>query len=264
MQPNTIYHGDCITYLKEHPKNTIDLIYLDPPFFSNKNYGDFDDRWKGGINNYIAWMEPKIRECHRVLKETGSFYLHCDWHANAYLRILMDKIFGENNFRNEIIWCYTRPGTKHQKQFPRVHDNILYYSKGDSWTFNLDDIRITYAKSTIERGKYSVATSKVTKGIKKRVLPKKGKSPEDYWMIPMIQGNARERLGYPTQKPEKLLERIIKVSSNPMDIVLDPMCGGGTTIAVAQRLGRRWIGIDISPIAYEISRKRLEQQRIAF
>lgn len=194
-----------------------------------------------------------------VLKDTGSFYLHCDWHASHYLKVMLDGIFGHHNFRNEIVWCYTRPGTKYQRQFPRVHDNILYYSKGAEWTFNVNEIRIQYAESTINRGEYSIATSKVTKGIEKRVLPKGGKCPEDWWKIPMIQGNARERLGYPTQKPETLLERIIKASSNKSNLILDPFCGCGTAMAVAQRLGRRWIGIDISPTAISLIEKRLDK-----
>lgn len=138
LKTNAIYCGDCKNILAQFTEGTIDLIYVDPPFFSNRQYevlwGDgyelraFEDRWKGGVENYIAWMEGKIRECHRVLKDTGSMYLHCDWHANAHLRILMDEIFGENNFRNEIIWCYGGGGIP-KKDFPRKHDTIFRYVK---------------------------------------------------------------------------------------------------------------------------------------
>jgi len=146
MQLNTIYCGDCAHVLEYFPEQSVDLIYVDPPFFSNRYYeiiwGNgyerraFEDRWKGGINNYIAWMEPKIRECRRVLKETGSMYLHCDWHANAHLRILMDRIFGEKNFQNEIIWHYRR-WTASSKRFQRLHDTILFYTKGSKHRFNI-------------------------------------------------------------------------------------------------------------------------------
>jgi site-specific DNA-methyltransferase (adenine-specific) len=171
---------------------------------------------------------------------------------------VLDQVFGVKNFRNEIIWCYTRPGVAHQKQLSKVHDSIYWYSKGDNWCFKGNDIRIPYADSTISRGKYSIASSKVTKGIDKRVLPEGGKIPEDWWQIPMVQGNALERLGYPTQKPEALLERIIKMSSNEGDVVLDAFAGCGTTIAIAQRLERRWIGIDITHLAIALLKYRLQ------
>lgn len=142
MKLNTIYCGDCAQVLAYFPERSIDLIYIDPPFFSNKQYeiiwGNgyelraFEDRWKGGIKNYIAWMEPKIRECYKVLKPTGSMYLHCDWHADAHLRLLMDRVFGENSFRNEIIWCYTGASSPGQRQFPRKHDVVFWYSKGEN------------------------------------------------------------------------------------------------------------------------------------
>ncbi len=208
---------------------------------------------------YLVMMAIRLAELWRAMKDTASLYLHCDPTASHYLKIILDQVFGVKNFRNEIVWCYTRPGVKHQKQFPRVHDTILYYSKTDKWIFNPNEIRIPYAKSTIERGKYSVATSKVTKGIKERILPTGGKLPEDWWRIPMIQGNSNERVGYPTQKPLALLERIIKASSNEGDVVLDPFCGCGTTVAAAEKLGRRWIGIDITILAINLIEKRIKE-----
>lgn len=305
---NTLYYGDNLDILRRHVSdNSIDLIYLDPPFKSDQSYNIlfkekngtesaaqikvFEDTWHWdmkaqeayeeitekapqrvadliialrrflGSNDmmaYLVMMAIRIVELHRVLKDTGSIYLHCDPTASHYLKMVMDAVFGVKNFRNEVVWLYTRPGTKHQKQFPKVHDIIFWYSTSDTWIFNPDEIRIPYSQKTIERGKYSVATSKVTKGIHKRVLPKGGKCPEDWWHIPMIQGNARERLGYPTQKPEALLERVIKASSNKGDIVLDPFCGCGTTIVAAQKLKRKWIGIDVTHLAISLMRHRLK------
>lgn len=246
MRTNIIYVGDNLTILSNpvnFPDKSIDLIYLDPPFFTNKKYEviwkdgyeirSFEDRWAGGIENYIAWMEPRLREMHRVLKDTGSIYLHCDSHANAHLRILMDKIFGENNFRNEIIWHYGLGGSS-PKQWSSKHDNIYMYSKTDSWFF--EPLMIP-------------ATSNMMKGQLKKA--------DDVWDIPTINNMAKERMGYPTQKPEALLERIIKASSNPTDIVLDGFCGCGTAIAVAQKLGRRWIGIDVSPTSCKLMANRI-------
>ena len=264
---NKLYWGDNLHIMRTLPSESIDLIYIDPPFFSGRNYNmifqdqnevmTFEDIWDGGIPVYSVWLNARLLEIKRLLKPTGSIYVHLDWHASHYIKVEMDKIFGYDNFRNEIVWAYTRPGTAAQKQLPRVHDVILWYSKSDSWIFNSDDIRIPYSEKTLERGKYSVATSKVTKGIDKRVLPEGGKCPEDWWQMPMVQGNARERIGYPTQKPEALLERIIKASSNEGDVVADFFMGGGTTPAVAQRLGRRWIASDISRIAIEVTKGRI-------
>ena len=278
METNVIYCGDCRKVMMNHiPDESVDLIYLDPPFFSNKKYeviwGDgyeirsFEDRWKGGIENYRAWMEDKLRECHRVLKPTGSMYLHCDWHANAHLRILMDDIFGHNNFRNEIVWCYTIGG-KSKKMFGRKHDTIFFYTKSNKWKFNGDAITISRPKTHMKmrkdsKGKwYQEKTDKKTGKVYKYYVDK-GKIPEDYWIdIETINREAKERLGYPTQKPEPLLERIIKASSNRKNIVLDPMCGCGTAIAVAQKLGRKWIGIDVSPTACKLMVKRMKSIRI--
>ena len=240
----TIYCGNARDVLMHQiASESVDLIYMDPPFFSNKNYeivfGNgyelkaYEDRWKGGIENYIAWMEPILRQCHRVLKATGSFYLHCDQRAHAHLRILLDGIFGTNHFQNEIIWRYGLGGSS-PKRWRAKHDNIFYYSKGNDWTFNQQQVP---------------ATSNMMKG--------QMKGMDDVWEIPSINNMAKERLGYPTQKPEALLDLIIKASSNPNDIVLDPMSGGGTTVAVAYRLERRWIAVDVSPIGCQMIQRRL-------
>ena len=329
MKTNAIYCGDAQKVLGntlEFPDNSVDMIYVDPPFFSNRKYevlfGDgyelraFEDRWKsGGIQNYIAWMEPKLRECHRVLKPTGSMYLHCDSHASHRLRLLMEEIFGESRFVNEIVWKRSdahsdaKQGAQH---FGRVHDTILLFTKSDNYTFNSqytplpDSTRDRWYRH-IEPGtgrRYNHAdltaakpggdTSYAWKGIRppkgrfwayskakmeemdkaglivytksgrpymKRYLDdSRGVPLQDWWAdISMLRGidPGDERQGFPTQKPLELLERIIKVSSNPGEVVLDPMCGCGTTIVAAQKLGRSWVGIDVSPTACRLMAKRV-------
>jgi len=237
MKPETIYCGNAKMVMSRFPEESVDLIYMDPPFFSNRNYelvwGNgyelkaYEDRWMGGVENYIAWMDPVIRECHRVLKPTGSLYLHCDWHANAHLRILLDGVFGANNFLNEIIWWYHDPAGTVRDRFKKKHDNIFLYSKKfKEHHFNLDDVRQPYSDGTLmqnEKGHKSFGRVTKTHPL--------GKVREDVWEVPFLNSQAKERLGYPTQKPEALLEIIVKASSNPTDIVLDPMSGGGTTIA---------------------------------
>jgi len=265
MEINTIYEGDNLEVLSKFSDNSVDLIYADPPFFSNRQYEiiwkdgaeirAFEDRWKGGIENYIAWMEPRLRETWRVLKPTGSMYLHCDWHADAYLRILMDKIFGEKNFINEIIWHYGLGASNRNRGFLSKHDNIYLYAKSSKFVFNKIRGDVTpqmEAKYNHEdkKGKYMMSYGK-------KYYLKGGKPYDDVWDIPTISATSKERLGYPTQKPEALLEGIIKASSNEGDVVADFFCGGGTTPAVAQRLGRRWIASDISRIAIEVTKGRI-------
>ena len=245
----------------------------------------FEDRWEGGINVYIEWMRPRVEELYRVLKPTGSFYLHCDWHANTHLRIMMDEIFGEKNFRNEIVWCYkTREFSK--RYWNRKHDTIIFYVKGKNYTFNwdVDGVIEPYSKNTVAKYRYKDSKGYYRlcgRGIKgspirsaKDVDPKwekthpelvvrnylgKGYAPSDYWYVDIINQMAKERLGYPTQKPEALLEKITKASSNKGDVILDAFCGCGTTLIVAQKLARRWIGIDISPTAVKVMKKRLRK-----
>ena len=205
---------------------------------------------------YLTYMAQRIIEMHRILKDTGSLYLHCDPTASHYLKIVLDEIFGKNNFRNEIIWCYKRPSAPKQRQLPRLHDIILWYSKGKEWTFNGENIRVPYAESSLDRAGYAANKSKMTDG---GVVELKdgGKLPEDWWDIPMLKGNSKEATGYPTQKPLALLQRIIKASSNEGDIILDPFCGCATTCVAAQQLGRKWIGIDIEKQAVKILIERL-------
>lgn len=283
MEINSIYEGDNLEILSKFPNKSVDLIYLDPPFFSNRHYEviwedgaelrAFQDRWQGGIEHYISWMEPRLRECHRVLKKTGSIFLHCDWHANAHLRILMDKIFGENNFINEIIWCYSHGG-RSKRNFGRKHDTIFWYSMTKDYYFDEKAVRLPMKSGLTSfggklrtdkdgRSYRLVYGTKNAEGKTKyyKYYLDEGKIPEDYWTdINSIQASDPERLGYPTQKPVALLERIIKVSSREGDIVLDPFCGCGTTLAASQNLKRRWIGVDVSPTACKLMVKRLRTQ----
>jgi len=205
---------------------------------------------------YLTYMAQRIVEMHRILKDTGSLYLHCDPTASHYLKVVLDEIFGKNNFRNEIIWCYKRPSAPKQRQLPRLHDIIFWYSKGEKWTFNGDKIRVPYAQSSLDRAGYAANASKMTDGGVVE-LKEGGKLPEDWWDIPMLKGNSKESTGYPTQKPLTLLHRIIKSSSNEGDIVMDPFCGCATTCVAAQQLGRKWIGIDIEKQAVNILVERL-------
>jgi len=266
VETNLIYCGDNLEVLARFPDKSVDLIYADPPFFSNKQYeiiwGNgaeqkaYDDRWKGGINVYIEWMEPRIAQCYRVLKDTGSIYLHCDWHANAHLRILMDRIFGEENFLNEIIWWYHDPAGTVKDRFKKKHDTILFYAKTSAAerTFNMNAVRQPYSEGTQQQATHRV----ISFGRPTKTHPI-GKVPEDVWEIPFINSQAKERMGYPTQKPEALLKPIVEASSNKDDIVLDPFCGCGTTLVVAHQLGRKWIGIDVSLIACNLIRDRLSK-----
>jgi DNA modification methylase len=322
LEKNLLICGDNLNALDDLIKKEIkvDLIYLDPPFFSNRHYeviwGDeaevrsFKDRWEGGINVYIEWMKERIVKMYDVLKDTGSFYLHCDPTASHYLKVLLDGIFGHEKFVNEIIWKRTNAKGLAFTRFAVNHDTLLRYSKSDKWTWNpaytehdpqyiekfykyvepetgrkytLDNLlnpnkdrpNLNYEFLGITRV-WRWTKERMNEAYKKGIViqsgpgrvprlkryldEQEGTPVDDVWIdIKPIQSQAAERLGYPTQKPEGLLERIIKASSNKGDIVLDPFCGCGTAMAAAQKLGRKWIGIDISPTAIKLVQKRLEK-----
>ncbi|MFM6272360.1 MAG: DNA-methyltransferase, partial [Dolichospermum sp.] len=192
---------------------------------------------KGSLLAYLVSMTLRITEIHRVLKPTGSFYLHCDPTASHYLKLILDGVFCSQGgeFRNEIVWCYRGAGYP-KKDFGRRHDLIFRYSKGKEFTFNLDSVREEYAETTKERFRHHIGNKRGKKDFGQQSLNPLGKQPDDWWEIQPIAPSAKERLGYPTQKPEALLERIIKASSNENDIVLDAYCGCGTTVAVCQKL----------------------------
>ena len=291
----TIFTGDNLEVLRGLNSDCIDLVVLDPPFNSNRYYAApvgskaagaaFKDTWSwddvdekamdrigkkaphvkhvarlaglvhsDSMASYILMIGERLLELRRVLTPTGSIWLHCDPTANSYLRALMDAVFGKANFRNEVVWCYTGPGFV-KKHFQRKHDTLFYYAMGPETPFHLDAVRLPYkAKYTAARGVHGSHKGKGT-----LARHEKGKVPTDWWAdgnISNVSGWRKERLGYPTQKPLKLYERVIKASSNPGDVVLDPFCGCATTCEAAERLGRRWIGIDLSEKAAELVRQR--------
>ncbi len=276
IDTNLIYRGDCYSVLKRHfPENCIELIYVDPPFSFDPKYARlwydketlemFEEIRKGDVKHYISWMSKRLEQSHRVLKNTGSIYLHCDWKFGHYLKVEMDNIFGKNNFQDEIIWHYS-VGGKSQKRWGRKHDTIFFYSKSDKWTFNKEDAKVEPRKTGKESFGGRIGVDEKGRPYQDK-LAKSGKiyryyldedRIHDVWAIQSIQSQDKRRTGYFTQKPDELLERIIKVSSNQRDIVLDPMCGCGTTMAAAHKLDRRWIGIDISSQACEVMKERME------
>ena len=206
---------------------------------------------------FLCWLGVRLMEMHRVLRLDGSLYLHIDHTAHAYVKILLDAIFGHRNFRNEIVWFYPSMSAA-RKQFPKKHDSILFYAKSKNWTFNGDSVREQYNEKTIKRYKKDVI---FPGGYKAKMNPK-GRLPYSVWQIPPLRNVSKENTGYPTQKPLALYERIIKASSNEGDIVLDPFCGCATTPIAAERLGRQWVGIDIWSGAYRIVLERLEQEKL--
>lgn len=322
VDTRVVYCGDNLEQLKRLPDGCIDLVYIDPPFNSNQDYEVFWGETKerrsfrdrhASTQAYIDYMRPRCVELARVLKKTGSFYYHCDWHASHYVKVMLDQLFGENLFRSEIIWKRTSAHANVVKSFAAVKDSIFYYSKADEFTWHpqyvsydeeyintffdqVDERGRRYARRDLTASMQRASSGQLYewKGIRppasrcwamakekmdeldarnkihwpKKVggMPRLKLYPEDLpgvplsdvWIdIPPLHNLAGERLGYPTQKPLALLERIIKASSNPNDIVMDAFCGCGTALVAAENLGRQWIGIDISPTACRVMAKRL-------
>lgn len=269
---NQLIWGDNLTVmasLLSGYEGKINLIYADPPFFTNKKFlarigrGEdsrkpqdwklaegYHDSWKS-LDSYLDFLYQRLFLMHRLLAPNGTLYLHLDWHADSYARLLLDEIFGAGNFLNEIIWTYHGPSPI-KRAFNRKHDTILSYVKGGAYTFNADAVREPYNQNTVNTFKSSRKA-----GFGKIPNLARGKVPEDWWYFPVVARLHNERTGYPTQKPEALLERIILASSNPGDIVADFFCGSGTTPAVAERHGRKFIANDESFRAIHASRKRL-------
>ena len=265
---NKIICGDCIDVMSDIPDESIDLIYTDPPFYSGRKHvgkaGSFTDKWLT-FESYLAFMKVRLTQMHRILKPTGSLYLHCDSTASHYLKITLDQIFGKQHFRREIVWSpEALSGFKTlANNWIRGHDTIFYYAKSNNFTFNKQTQR--------HKQKYSDRFNKIDEHGRKyfdgrgkrRYLDdalKKGVAVGDVWSDIMSfqqMPTSKEKTGYPTQKPEALLERIIKASSNPDDVILDPFCGSGTTCQVAKMLGREYLGIDVSKNACDIAKNRL-------
>ena len=288
MTGNRIIIGDNLAVMRGMESASVDLIYLDPPFNSKKTYSapigseaagaafkdtwtldDVDDAWLGeiaetsdglysaiqaaghlqgdGTMAYLTYMAVRLMEMKRLLKDTGSVYLHCDPTASHYLKLLMDGVFGGENFQNHFIWHYGGGGAT-TKRWGRKHDDIIFYSKGSEWVFNADAVREPHKWN---KGQKRADGSKRSE---------KGKIADDVWRHHAVMPWAKERIGYPTQKPLALLERIIKASSNEGDTVLDPFCGCATTCVAADKLNRKWIGIDISLKAGEIVAMRMKKE----
>lgn len=247
----------------------INLIYADPPFFTNRRYSTrigrgedsrkpekwilgegYQDSWVN-LDAYLDFLYRRFALMYRLLAPNGTFYLHLDWHANSYARILLDEIFGTDQLLNEIIWTYHGPSPI-RRAFNRKHDTILVYVKGSDYTFNADAVREPYNPSTVQTFKASPKA-----GFGKVPNLERGKVPEDWWYFPVVARLHNQRTGYPTQKPEGLLERIILASSHPDDIVADFFCGSGTTPSVAARLGRRFIASDVTFRSIHTTRLRL-------
>lgn len=266
-------------------RGKIDLIYIDPPFDSKADYrtkitlpsGDieqkpsvieqfaYSDTWKEGTVSYLKMMYPRLVLMRELLGERGSIYVHVDWHVGHYVKILLDEIFGKNNFRNEIIWSYSTLGRPNDR-FAMKHDNIFCYGKSDETFFNAEGAKIPYSKEYIESHfrdvdeKGNKCRKRFDAGKWRIYYPEAGMIPNDVWHIPYENSMSKSRVGYATQKPEALLERIIKASSNEGMLVADFFAGSGTTGTVAERLGRQWIMCDIGKPACMIMRKRLIDQ----
>ena len=308
---NTLYYGDCLTIMQRMAEESIDLIYLDPPFNSKRNYHTiykdhtgnplpeqveaFCDQWlldsarkeaienlqqtmiearvgidhhsaelvhtlvdklqdtQPGLAAYLSYMTERLIWMKKILKPTGSIYLHCDPTASHYIKIIMDTIFGHKHFRNEIIWHYQTGGAS-KRWFARKHDTVLFYVSTESYIFNANDVKVPRSEKSLKRAQ-NPKGARISANDKTKLAT-------DVWTdIPAINPMAKERLGYPTQKPWKLVERVIKASSNEGDVVFDPFCGCATTIEAAHRLGRRWIGIDVAIHAIKrVAKVRLEQR----
>ena len=267
LEPNRLVWGDCLHVMRQLPSESIDLIYIDPPFFSNRTYnviwGDnnedrsFSDIWKGGLDGYLVWLNARLYEMKRLLRRTGGIIVHVDEHAVHYVKVEMDKIFGYQNFVNEIIWHYTGGG-RSARYFSNKHDSLLWYAtsgRSGHFYFDVDAVRIPYKETS------GYAKGGITSSSGKKYMPHPDGTPaDDVWDIPIINPVSSERIGYPTQKPERLLERVIAACSPQEGTVADFFVGGGTTAAVAQRLGRSWISCDQSRVAVAVTAERLKQQ----
>ena len=285
IRNRTLCHGDNLRFLRRIADESVHLIVTDPPFNKDRDFGDaFSDRWSWaqdghadwldhigercppllavihtarqtageGMSAYLCWLGIRLLEIHRLLHPEGSLYLHIDHSAHAYVKLALDAIFGPANFRNDIVWFYKTGGVS-KRWFGRKHDNILFYSKTDRYTFHPQR-----EKSYLSHkyGFSNIAIERDDGGYYRQVAMR------DVWDIPALRGNQPEATGFPTQKPLALVERIIKASSNPGDIVLDPFCGSGTTAIAAEKLRRQWLMMDRWDGACELLRERLAQAGI--
>ena len=277
MEVNKIIHGDCIDKLKEIKSNQIDLVYFDPPFFTQKKHSltnrdnskifEFDDKYDS-LGDYLNLIENTLIESHRVLKKTGSVFLHCDKTASHNIRTVLDKVFGRENFQSEIIWSYKR-WSNSKKGLLNSHQVIFFYSKTEDFKFNT--LYTEYSSTTNldqilqDRERNESGKSVYKKDENGNIVigkEKKGVPLSDVWEIPYLNPKAKERKGYPTQKPVLLLNQILNIATDEGDIVLDPLCGSGTTCVSAKLLKRNFIGIDKSIDAVNLTNIRLEEMII--
>ena len=270
-----VIFGENLPLLQQIPNGAVDLIYIDPPFNTGKTQsrtriqverdeegdrvGFKGKRYKTEVlgemgyqdrfDDFIAFIAPRLEEAHRILAETGTLYFHIDYREVHYCKVLLDQIFGRENFLNEIIWAYDYGG-RPKRRWPAKHDNILVYVKDiKQYKFNQENIdRIPY----------------MAPGLVGEEKAKKGKLPTDTWWHTIVSPTGKEKTGYPTQKPLGILRRIIQASSDPDDLVLDFFAGSGTTGAAAMELGRRFLMIDNNPEAIEVMRKRFEGEAVEF
>ena len=281
MQTNRIYHGDNMYFMPDMPSESIDLIYIDPPFgtqslWKSKAFKEkvqelqFYDIFGGGVNGYVNFLTERLKHMHRLLKPTGSLFVHLDWRMAHYIKIELDKIFGvknpaspNSNFRNEIIWHYKTGGAS-KKSFARKHDNILFYAKDFKQNRFFAEKEKNYTKSKNRKAgiqNYGQADCEFFKdsiGVYNLTYVK------DVWDISYVNSMAKERTGWPTQKPIALLDRIIKATTKKGDLVADFFCGCGTAIVAAERLKRKWLGMDASMTACEVMLKRIKEDQPLF
>lgn len=254
---------DNLVYMSSLPDGCCDLIYADPPFNSNRTVGPtkrhgatFNDRHGEGVCGFLDFLKPRVMEMHRLLSPTGCLYVHLDWRTVHYVKVLLDEVFGQDHFLNEIIWSY-RSGGVAKRWFARKHDTLLFYAKKVGvHTFNR--MRHGEYRTLDLRMSADGRPFKQTRNGRLYFHPD-GPAIPDVWDIPFLSTVSKERVGYPTQKPESLLERVILASSNEGDVVADFFCGSGTTLAVAARLERRWLGCDLNPDAVAITQRRLDE-----
>lgn len=306
LEPNRLFWGDNLHVMRQLPTESIDLICIDPPFFSGRQYnvifGDqnelrsFSDIWEGGMPGYLIWFNARLMEMKRLLKKSGSIVVHLDLHAVHYVKVEMDKIFGSGEkdgkgpgFKNEIIWCKNTTYYQSTSRFVPQHDSILWYSKSafPNYYYNWENVADTFSEVTIKKYKHvdkngrrfrlhgrnlkgSPIQNATDVGIEwlakapelcrvDYLDEKVGVKPKDWWVMDIINQSANERIGYPTQKPQELLEKIVNAFTKEGDVVADFFSGGGTTPAVAQRLGRRWIACDQSRVAVALVADRISR-----
>jgi DNA modification methylase len=285
LEPNRLFWGDNLHVMRQLPSESIDLIYIDPPFFSGRHYnvifGDqnelrsFSDIWEGGMPGYLIWLNARLYEMKRLLKKTGSLLVHCDWHASHYIKVELDKIFGHQSFMNELVWCY-RGGGVPKDRFAKKHDIIFWYKRGATCKFNVDAVRVPYSGESLERLKHTARAFRKSGTYDAYRPNEKGKHPEDWFEIqPLMPSEKVERIGYPTQKPLELLERFIEATTDVGDVVADFFVGGGSFAAAAAgarsartednrpaiefhpERARRWLACDQSRVAIALTSDRL-------